>query len=38
VPWLTEIFQKHKSVVCDGNIREELGPYEVRIYSYSKEN
>lgn len=38
VPWLTEMFQKHKSVVCDGNIREELGPYEVRIYSYSKEN
>ena len=37
-PWLTEIFQKHKSVVCDGNIREELGAYEVRIYSYSNEN
>jgi hypothetical protein len=38
VSWLTEMFQKHKSVVCDGNIREELGPYEVRIHSYSKEN
>jgi hypothetical protein len=36
--WLTEMFQKHKSVVCDGNIREELGAHEVRIYSYSKEN
>src|SRR5208337_2119479 len=28
VPWLTEMFQKHESVVRDGNIREELGPYE----------
>ena len=34
VPWLTEMFQKHKSVVRDGNIREELGPYEARLYLY----
>ena len=34
VPWLTEMFQHHKSVVQDGNIREELGPYEVRVYHY----
>lgn len=34
VAWLTEIFTKQKSVVLDGNIREELGPYEARLYSY----
>jgi len=34
VPWLNEMFQHHKSVVQDGNIREELGPYEVRVYHY----
>lgn len=34
VPWLTELFQKKKSVIQDGNIREELGPYEVRVYSF----
>jgi len=38
VPWLTEMFNKHKAVVRDGNIREELGPYEVRIYSYRRED
>lgn len=38
VPWLTELFQQHKAVVRDGNIREELGPYEVRIYSYHRED
>ena len=37
VPWLTEMFQQHKSVVQDGNIREELGPYEVRVYHYRQE-
>jgi hypothetical protein len=37
VPWLTEIVQHHKSVVHDGNIREELGPYEVRVYRYRRE-
>jgi hypothetical protein len=34
VPWLTEIFQQRRSVVLDGNIREELEPYEVRLYHY----
>jgi hypothetical protein len=34
VQWLTEFFRQKKSVVLDGNIREELGPYEVRLYSY----
>ncbi len=34
VPWLTEIFTQQKSVVQDGNIREELGPNEARLYSY----
>ncbi|MDO9533432.1 MAG: hypothetical protein Q7O12_15075 [Deltaproteobacteria bacterium] len=34
VPWLTEMVQHHKSVVQDDNIREELGPYEVRVYHY----
>ena len=32
--WVTEIFQQKKSVILDGNIREELGPYEVRLYLY----
>jgi hypothetical protein len=36
VPWLTEVFQQRKSVVRDRNIRDELGPYEVRIYLYSQ--
>ena len=36
VPWLTEVFQQRKSVVRDGNIRDELRPYEVRINRYSK--
>lgn len=34
VKWLTEVFQQDKSVVLDGNIREKLGPYEVRVYRY----
>jgi len=34
VPWLTEVFQQRKSVVRDGNIRDELRPYEVRINRY----
>lgn len=32
--WVTEFDQHKKSVVLDGNIREELGPYEVRLYHY----
>lgn len=34
VAWLSEVFKQQKSVVLDGNIREELGPYETRLYSY----
>jgi hypothetical protein len=34
VPWLEDLFQERKSVVQDNNIREELGPYEVRLYSF----
>lgn len=34
VPWLQDAFSNHKSVVRDGNIREELGPYEVRVYRF----
>lgn len=34
LPWLSEVITQQKSVVLDGNIREELGPYEARIYSY----
>lgn len=34
IPWVTEFFQQQKAVVLDGNIREELGPYEVRLYHY----
>jgi hypothetical protein len=34
VEYLSEIFLKQKSVVLDSNIREKLGPYEVRIYRY----
>jgi len=34
LPWLSEVINQQKSVVLDGNIREELGPYEARIYSY----
>ena len=37
VSWLTEMFQHQNSVVYDGNIREELGPYEVRVYRYHRE-
>lgn len=37
IAWLTEMFQHRPSVVCDGNIREELGPYEVRVYRYNRE-
>jgi hypothetical protein len=33
-PWLTELFQRRNSVIQDGNIREEMGPYEVRLYLY----
>ena len=33
-PCVTEFFQHQKAVVLDGNIREELGPYEVRLYHY----
>jgi hypothetical protein len=32
--WLTEFFRHEKTVVRDGNIREKLGPYEVRVYHY----
>lgn len=35
VSWLEEKFQHRKSVVQDGNIREELGPYEVRLYHFT---
>jgi len=38
VPWLTEFFQQQKSVVLDGNIREELEPHEVRLYRYQQED
>lgn len=31
---LTEFFSGQKTGVSDGNIREELGPYEVRVYHY----
>jgi hypothetical protein len=34
VAWVTEIFKQQKLVALDGNIREELGPYETRLYSY----
>jgi len=34
VPWLQDAFGNHKSVVRDGNIREELSPYEVRVYRF----
>ena len=37
VSWLTEMFQPQTSAVYDGNIREKLGPYEVRIYRYHRE-
>jgi len=35
VDWLTEEFSQRKSVVRDGNIREALNPYEVRIYHFT---
>jgi hypothetical protein len=35
VNWLEEKFGNQKSVVQDGNIRTELGPYEVRIYHFT---
>jgi len=38
VAWLNEYFRQHKSVVRDGNIREELGPYEVRVYTYRQQD
>ena len=38
VAWLTEYFNRHKSVVRDGNICEELGPYEVRLYSHRQQD
>jgi hypothetical protein len=34
VPWLKDLFGNPKSVVRDDNIREELGPYEVRTYRF----
>jgi hypothetical protein len=34
VTGLTEFFQRRLGVILDGNLREELGPYEVRLYSY----
>jgi hypothetical protein len=34
LPWVKEIFQQKRSVILDGNIREELGPHEVRLYRY----
>jgi hypothetical protein len=38
VSWLSEIFKPRRAVVRDGNIREDLGPYEVRIYRYRQED
>lgn len=38
VALLTECFHRHNSVVRDGNIREELGPYEVHLYSYRQQD
>ena len=38
VKYLSEIFLKQKSIILDSNIREKLGPYEVRIYSYHQDN
>jgi hypothetical protein len=38
VSWLTGIFQPQKSVVLDGNIREELAPHAVRLYRYQPED
>jgi len=38
VDCLSEIFRQQKAVVVDGNIREKLGPYEVRVYSYGQNN
>lgn len=35
VNWVEGKFGNQKSVVRDGNIREKLGPYEVRIYHFS---
>lgn len=35
IGWVEEKFLHQKSVVRDGNIREELGPYEVRIYKFA---
>ncbi|MHB9074086.1 MAG: hypothetical protein ACYC6G_11225 [Desulfobaccales bacterium] len=35
ISWVEEKFLKQKSVVLEGNIREELGPYEVRIYKFT---
>jgi len=35
INWVEEKFGNHKSVIQDGNIREELGPYEVRIYHFT---
>ncbi|MBM4284574.1 MAG: hypothetical protein FJ128_04905 [Deltaproteobacteria bacterium] len=37
VPWLEEPFLGGKAVVRDGNIREQLGPYEVRVYHYRRD-
>ncbi len=33
--WGAEKFLNQKTIVRDGNIREELGPYEVRIYKFA---
>ncbi|MFA4902748.1 MAG: hypothetical protein WC600_08385 [Desulfobaccales bacterium] len=35
IGWVEDKFLNQKSVVRDGNIREELGPYEVRIYKFA---
>jgi len=33
-PWLAEVFYKTKAVILDGNIRGNLGPYEVCVYQF----
>jgi hypothetical protein len=38
VEYLSDVFVQQKSVVLDGNIREKLGPYEVRVYRYRQED
>jgi hypothetical protein len=38
VEYLSAVFLQQKSVVLDDNIREKLGPYEVRVYQYRQED